>query len=52
MLDELGLEASQSVFVDDIEAYARGATDFGMKGIHFQSAEQLREDLRKIGLRV
>jgi hypothetical protein len=30
----------------------QGAEDLGIKGIHFQSPEQLKESLKELGIRV
>jgi putative hydrolase of the HAD superfamily len=42
--------AEQTVYIDDIRAYVDASRSLGMKAIHFQSPEQLREEFA--GLRV
>lgn len=37
------------VFVDDVTANVEAARKLGIKGIHFQSARQLRSELKKQG---
>lgn len=49
-LKKLNLPAEACVFVDDKVANSEAAKELGMYGIHFQSPEQLREDLTKLGL--
>lgn len=43
------VRAQETVYVDDVPAYAHAATQLGMHGIVFQSPEQLQSDLRKLG---
>jgi putative hydrolase of the HAD superfamily len=43
------VRAEEAIYVDDVAAYAEAANKLGMKGIVFQSAEQLRSDLRVLG---
>ncbi|MCJ7786791.1 HAD family phosphatase [Patescibacteria group bacterium] len=50
MLKKLGLPAKACVFVDDKLANIEAAKKLGIQGIHFQSPQQLREDLTKLGL--
>jgi len=50
MLKKLNLPAKACVFVDDKLANIETAKELGMYGIHFQSPEQLREDLIKLGV--
>lgn len=44
------VRAQQAVYIDDILAYVEAARRLGMAGIHFQSPEQLRADLRGLGI--
>lgn len=46
----LGVEPGQAVFVDDTAANADAATDAGLTGLIFTSAEQLRADLVGLGV--
>lgn len=41
-----GLEPDKTVFIDDLKANVDAATALGWKGIHFQTAAQLAEELR------
>ena len=50
LLDRHGLNANETVFIDDNAGNARAATALGMHGIHFQSAPQLRGELTSLGL--
>lgn len=45
-LDQLGVEAEQAVFIDDFVENVEGARQIGMKAIHFQSPEQVIDNLR------
>jgi glucose-1-phosphatase len=42
--------AEEAVYVDDIEDNVSAAKQLGMVGVHFRSGEQLRSDLRELGL--
>jgi HAD superfamily hydrolase (TIGR01509 family) len=44
------VRAEEAVYVDDVPAYADAARRLGMTGIVFQSPEQLRSDLRSLGI--
>ena len=50
LLDRYRLAASETVFVDDNPRNARAASAVGMHGIHFQSPQQLRNELAVLGL--
>ena len=47
-----GVKAGEAVFIDDIAAYVEAARRLGMAGVQFQSAEQLRGQLRELGIEV
>lgn len=49
-LRALKAEATQALFIDDIEAYVQAARSLGMAGIQFQSPEQLGADLAALGV--
>ncbi len=38
------------MFIDDNPANARAASELGMHGIHFRTADALRSELRALGL--
>jgi putative hydrolase of the HAD superfamily len=47
-VEQLGVEASQAVFVDDMQRNIEGAKSVGLVGIHFQNPLQLRGELDKL----
>lgn len=44
------VRAHEAVYVDDVPPYAQAAAQLGMRGIVFQSPEQLQSDLRSLGI--
>jgi epoxide hydrolase-like predicted phosphatase len=50
LLKQFGVESSRAVFIDDIHANVDGARAVGLHGIHYQSPEQLRQELMNLGL--
>ena len=42
------VRAQEAVYVDDVLGYAQAASQLGMRGIVFQSPEQLQSDLRTL----
>jgi len=44
------VRAEEAVYIDDVAAYADAAQRLGMTGIVFLSPEQLRSDLRNLGI--
>ncbi|MFT3887963.1 MAG: HAD-IA family hydrolase [Arachnia sp.] len=46
----LGVDPAEAVFVDDSLPNVEGAAAIGMTGIHFRSAEQVRDELVALGL--
>jgi putative hydrolase of the HAD superfamily len=49
-LGEMGVDAEQSVFADDVKQYAEAARSLGMHGFHFTGYDQFAADLRSIGV--
>jgi epoxide hydrolase-like predicted phosphatase len=49
-LDKLGLKAEECVFVDDQENNIIAAEELGFNAIKFTDAEQLKEELNKMGV--
>ena len=49
-LRKLSLPPEECAYVDDIPEYVEGARAIGMRGIRFQSPEQLRDDLAELGV--
>ena len=47
-LEQLGVEAGQAVFVDDMQRNIEGARQVGLLGIHFQNPQQVRLDLKQL----
>jgi glucose-1-phosphatase len=45
-------KADEAIFIDDIAAYVEGATSLGLAGIRYECPEQLREQLRQLGVNV
>ena len=50
ILDRYQIEAQQSVFIDDSKRNIKGAEALNIKGVHFQSAQQLKLDLEGLGV--
>ena len=48
LCDEYQLEPEESVFIDDTLVNVEAAKAFGIAGIHFQTIEQVREELRQL----
>ena len=48
--ERLGIHPGEAVFIDDSPANVHAADEFGLHGLHFTSAAQLREDLVGLGL--
>jgi 2-haloacid dehalogenase len=52
LMSRYNVNPVESVYIDDNKANADAAAELGFHGIHFQSAEQLRQELRDLGLGV
>ena len=50
ILDRYQIDAPRSVFIDDSAQNVKGAEALNINGIHFQSSELLRKDLKKFGV--
>jgi 2-haloacid dehalogenase len=50
LLDKIGRPAQECLFIDDSLPNIQQAEKLGIMGIHFQAAEQLRLELRKLNL--
>ena len=48
VLEQIGFEASETVFVDDFIDNIAGAKEAGMHGILFENPEQVKADLNKL----
>jgi putative hydrolase of the HAD superfamily len=51
LLNDYGLEAERTVFIDDMPGNVDGAQDVGMQAIRFVDAAQCERDLLHLGLR-
>lgn len=52
LLDRYAVEPTTAVFIDDSFPNIEAARSLGIHGIHFQSAEQLQEALKDLGVSV
>ena len=52
VLSRIRLEAGETVFIDDVDKFVRGARSVGMKAIRFRNKPQLMRDLKKLGVKV
>ena len=50
LLNRYNIKASESLFIDDSLRNIKGAQAVGIRGIHFQSPQQLSEELTKFGI--
>ena len=50
LIDRYGVQPGRSIFVDDTKINVEVAVDLGFQAIHFSSANQLQEELQKLGL--
>ena len=50
LLSRYQIDAKETIFIDDIAKNIAGAEKFGITGIQFISAKQLREDLQKLAV--
>jgi len=50
LLNRYHVKPSEAVFIDDNLRNVRAAEDLGIRSIHFQSPENLREELLKLGV--
>jgi len=50
LLDRFRIPAREAVFIDDNPDNAAAASRLGIHGIHFQSPEQLRQELAALQL--
>lgn len=50
LLQRVGRPAQECLFIDDVEANIRAASELGFQTIHFKSAAQLEAELQRRGL--
>jgi putative hydrolase of the HAD superfamily len=51
-IDALGVQPSEALFIDDRDVNLEQARAAGIRGIRFQSVEQLRKDLQALGFTI
>jgi len=52
LMSRYNVNPAESVYIDDNKANAEAAAELGFHAIHFHSADQLRQELRDLGLTV
>lgn len=50
LLDRYDVHAGSALFIDDSLRNIKGAEAVGIRGIHFQSPQQLKQDLQQLGI--
>jgi 2-haloacid dehalogenase len=50
LMERYGVNPGEAVFIDDNRPNAEAAAELGFNAIHFLSSDQLRDDLRALGL--
>lgn len=50
LLDRYGLEACETVFLDDMPHNVKGAQDVGIAAIQFENASQAEKELKQLGV--
>jgi len=50
LLNSIGYKAEECLFIDDSAPNIQTAAELGFQSIHFQSAQQLTDELTKRGL--
>lgn len=50
LLERNGIAPEEAAFIDDSPANVAAADALGLRGLHFSSAERLKQDLRALGL--
>ncbi|HVT85447.1 MAG TPA: HAD family phosphatase [Chitinophagaceae bacterium] len=52
VLDRYHLDPASTIFIDDSLRNIKGAEVVGIRGIHFHNAQQLKEELQRLGVEV
>jgi len=52
LMERYGINPAEAVYIDDNKPNAEAAGELGFNAIHFLSPDQLREELRGLGLKV
>lgn len=50
LLERYSIDPAKAIFIDDVPRNLRGGEALGIRGIHFQTPDQLRADLKTLGL--
>lgn len=51
-IERIGMQPEECVFVDNMRVNVTAAEEFGMKGIHFKNAKQLKKELKGHGVEI
>ncbi|HUW43719.1 MAG TPA: HAD family phosphatase [Bacillota bacterium] len=51
-LKRLKVRPNEAIFIDDLKENAEAAKKLGIHGIHFKNNNQLRKDLKKLGVKI
>ena len=51
-IERISMQPEECVFVDNRKVNVAAAEEFGMKGIHFKNAKQLKKDLKWHGVEI
>ncbi len=52
VLKKINFKPEETVFIDDVQKFVRGARNVGMHAIRFHNKKQLVRELRKLGVKV
>ena len=52
LLKRYGVNPAEAVFIDDAIANIKGSETVGIRGIHFQNAAQLKQELQSLGITI
>jgi len=50
LLERYNLKAEECVFIDDVMANIDGAAEVGIRGVNYKSYDQVREELKELGV--
>ena len=52
LLKRYGVNPAEAVFIDDAVANIKGSETVGIRGVHFQNAAQLKQELQNLGVTI
>jgi 2-haloacid dehalogenase len=52
LFERYDVEPADAVYIDDVQHNVEAAAELGLRGLHFTSPEQLRDDLAALGFPV